>query len=95
MALPVQLVATLGGALLLALSNVLGALLEPILAFLALRSIKLLAKLTKSSEIMSLYDQTVATYNARGGSYVDKAAEVITAPTPKLPDLPPGHDTSI
>lgn len=89
MALPAQLITVLGGALVVAVGNVAGSLIEPILGFLALRGLQLLAKVTGSSELQSLYTQAVATYNARGGSYVDKAAQVATAPTPQLPIDPP------
>lgn len=90
MALPAQLGMAVGGALVVAVGNVAGSLLEPILGFLVLRGLQLLAKVTGSTELQSLYTQAVATYNARGGSYVDKAAQVATAPTPQLPvDAPP------
>lgn len=86
-----SLLVAAGGALVVALGNVLGVLLEPILGFLALRGLQALAKVSKSPELEALYKQAVATYNARGGAYVEKAEAAVLPPSE--PDVPadPAH----
>lgn len=71
-----SLLVAAGGALILALGNVLARILEPLLGFLALRGLQGLAKLTKNPELTTLYEKVKAAYNGEGGKYVEPPARI-------------------